>query len=74
MSFFTEILAKTFEFWHKYVSMSLAPACRHEPTCSLYGAEALRKHGFMRGMALTLWRILRCNPWGSFGYDPVPKR
>jgi putative membrane protein insertion efficiency factor len=71
-AFFSENLAKFFEFWHKYISLALPRACRHEPSCSVYGAEALRTHGFFRGLGLTLWRFLRCNPWGSHGYDPVP--
>ncbi len=47
--------------------------CRHEPTCSTYGIEALRKHGAWRGGWLTLSRLLRCHPFGSHGFDPVPE-
>ena len=54
------------------VSPYMAPCCRFYPTCSEYGREALQTHGFFRGLGLTLWRILRCNPWGKGGYDPVP--
>ena len=43
-----------------------------QPTCSEYARQALLKHGFFKGMALSIWRILRCNPWGGSGYDPVP--
>ena len=51
----------------------LKPACcRFTPTCSQYAIEALRKHGPIKGLLLTIWRILRCNPWGGSGYDPVP--
>ncbi|MBI1220486.1 MAG: membrane protein insertion efficiency factor YidD [Rhodobacteraceae bacterium] len=46
--------------------------CRFQPTCSAYALEALEKHGAIRGGGLALWRILRCNPWGGSGYDPVP--
>lgn len=46
--------------------------CRFEPTCSHYALEALSTHGAIRGGALTVWRLLRCNPWGGWGYDPVP--
>jgi len=49
-------------------------SCRFTPTCSHYAVEALEKHGFFRGTYLSIKRILRCNPWGSFGYDPVPPR
>ena len=48
--------------------------CRYEPTCSRYALEALEKHGALRGGWLALRRILRCNPWGGAGYDPVPDK
>jgi len=50
----------------------LPPSCRFEPSCSHYAMEALRQHGAMRGTVLTVRRLLRCNPWGGMGYDPVP--
>lgn len=46
--------------------------CRYEPTCSVYGLEAYRLHGPIRGTRLTLSRILRCHPFVKGGYDPVP--
>lgn len=46
--------------------------CRFHPHCSAYGIEALSEHGALRGTALTVWRVLRCNPWNPGGYDPVP--
>ncbi|NQY33189.1 MAG: membrane protein insertion efficiency factor YidD [Coraliomargarita sp.] len=46
--------------------------CRFYPTCSAYAMEAVREHGAMRGSWLSLKRIIRCNPWGGQGYDPVP--
>jgi putative membrane protein insertion efficiency factor len=47
-------------------------SCRHDPTCSHYAIEALRLHGALRGGWLALRRLLRCHPWGTHGYDPVP--
>lgn len=47
--------------------------CRHTPTCSNYMIEAIEKHGCLKGIWLGAKRILRCNPWGTFGYDPVPE-
>ena len=48
------------------------PACRFEPSCSHYAVEAIRGHGALAGSWLAVKRILRCNPWGGSGYDPVP--
>lgn len=48
--------------------------CRHIPTCSNYGIEAIEKYGSLKGSVLTIKRIIRCNPLGTKGYDPVPER
>lgn len=48
--------------------------CRHIPTCSNYVIEAIQKHGTIYGSFLSIKRILRCNPFGTFGYDPVPEK
>jgi uncharacterized protein len=54
------------------LSPLLGPRCRHLPTCSAYGLEALERHGAVKGIWLTARRVCRCHPWGSSGYDPVP--
>jgi len=54
------------------ISPLLPPTCRFTPSCSVYGVEAIKKHGPFKGGWLTINRILRCNPWGGSGYDPVP--
>ena len=46
--------------------------CRFYPNCSTYAMEAVREHGPIRGLWLSFRRVLRCNPWGGEGYDPVP--
>jgi len=46
--------------------------CRFAPSCSVYGHQAIERHGARRGAWLTVRRIGRCHPWGGFGYDPVP--
>jgi len=69
---FSEIFAKIFDFWHRFISPALPAACRHEPTCSQYASQALRRHGLLRGLGLAVHRIARCHPWGSSGFDPVP--
>ncbi len=56
------------------LSKILPPCCRFYPTCSEYGLTAVRRFGAVKGGYLTLWRILRCNPYCSCGYDPVPEK
>jgi putative membrane protein insertion efficiency factor len=46
-------------------------SCRFTPTCSQYAIEAIEKLGIFKGSIAAIWRILRCNPWGGKGYDPV---
>ena len=52
----------------------LGGQCRFYPTCSHYAEGAIRAHGAMKGSALGVWRILRCNPFGKGGVDHVPER
>jgi putative membrane protein insertion efficiency factor len=59
-------------FYQRCISPFTPPACRFTPTCSEYAKQALKKHGPIKGLALAIWRVLRCNPWGGSGYDPVP--
>ncbi|MBP5503411.1 MAG: membrane protein insertion efficiency factor YidD [Bacteroidales bacterium] len=59
-------------FYRACISPWLPDACRHTPTCSVYALQAVEYHGIIRGTLLAVWRILRCNPWGTHGYDPVP--
>ncbi len=55
------------------ISPTLPPdTCRFYPSCSHYGYQAIYKHGALKGFVLTVWRVLRCNPWNPGGYDPVP--
>ena len=60
------------KFYQLCISPLLGPSCRFTPTCSEYARQALLKHGPFKGTLLAVWRILRCNPWGGSGYDPVP--
>ena len=48
--------------------------CRHIPTCSNYGIDAIKEYGCIKGSFLTIKRVLRCNPWGTYGYGPVTKK
>ncbi|MBE0663435.1 MAG: membrane protein insertion efficiency factor YidD [Bacteroidales bacterium] len=59
-------------FYQYAISPLLMSSCRYTPSCSVYGAEAIKKHGPFKGGWLTLKRLASCNPWGGSGYDPVP--
>lgn len=58
--------------YQKVISPIKPSCCRFTPTCSAYAIEAFKKRGFFIGFILTVWRILRCNPFSKGGYDPVP--
>lgn len=65
-----------FLIWiYQKILSPLKPACcRFTPTCSAYAREAFLLHGITKGAILTFKRIIRCHPWGGFGYDPVPPK
>ena len=56
------------------LSPMIGPVCRYYPSCSHYGREAVLVHGAGKGVILTAWRVLRCNPWSRGGVDLVPPR
>ncbi|MCI0330872.1 MAG: membrane protein insertion efficiency factor YidD [candidate division Zixibacteria bacterium] len=58
-------------FYQNYVRIWFPPVCRFHPTCSEYALEALKRHGFFRGSAMAVRRIVRCNPFSAGGWDPV---
>ena len=61
---------------HLYQKMPLRShkVCRFTPTCSEYAIDAINEYGAMRGSILSIRRILRCHPFGGYGFDPVPKK
>ena len=66
------VLVALVRFYRGKVSPNSAPRCRFSPTCSAYALEALEKHGALKGVWLSIRRVLRCNPLCKGGYDPVP--
>ena len=69
-----KLLIKLIRFYQRHISPYRPACCRFTPTCSQYAIEAITTHGAFKGMALAIWRILRCNPFGKGGYDPVPPK
>lgn len=67
-----KLLIGAITVYQKTLSPMLPNACRYQPTCSVYAQDALRKYGAIKGSWLAARRLLRCAPWGSHGYDPVP--
>jgi putative membrane protein insertion efficiency factor len=70
-----KLLARIYQWVISPVIHTLAgpsAGCRFEPTCSHYASDAIEVHGWIRGGALAIKRILKCHPWGEMGFDPVP--
>ena len=65
------ILILFIQFYRKYLSPLKSTKCPYFPSCSEYALEAVQKYGFLKGGLLMIWRILRCNPFGKGGYDPL---
>lgn len=57
--------------YRRFVSPMLPPSCRFTPSCSRYTMEAIQRYGAIKGGAMGVWRILRCNPFSKGGMDPV---
>jgi len=60
--------------YKRAISPLLPPACRFYPTCSEYAAQAIAKHGVLRGGILAAKRLAKCSPLHPGGVDPVPER
>lgn len=67
-----KLLIYILRLYQKYISpLKGKSSCRFYPTCSQYAVEAITKYGALKGGAMAVWRILRCNPFGKGGYDPI---
>jgi uncharacterized protein len=64
------VLVKAYKM---FISPYLPKSCRFYPSCSSYSIESFKKYGFIKGLFLTIERIIRCNPFNAGGYDPVPE-
>ena len=69
----TSALVVLVRAYQKLVSPLFPASCRYVPSCSEYAAQALTRHGLVRGAWLSLARVVRCNPWSEGGEDPVPE-
>ena len=73
MNIFTQLLIKFIKIYKYLIGPLIGPSCRYLPTCSEYSIEALKTYGFVKGLSLSLKRIMSCHPWGKSGFDPVKK-
>tara|TARA_B100001057_G_scaffold97065_1_gene93728 strand:+ start:155 stop:403 length:249 start_codon:yes stop_codon:yes gene_type:complete len=73
MKFLTFILIKLIKGYRFLLSPILGHSCRYLPTCSEYSIEALKEFGLVKGIYVSIKRILSCHPWGKGGFDPVKK-
>ncbi len=60
-------------FYQKFISPAFAPRCKYYPSCSSYALTAISTYGF-KGVAMAVWRVVRCNPWSHGGVDYVTPR
>lgn len=65
------LFIKLIQAYQVILSPILHPSCRFYPTCSQYAVDAVEKKGVVVGLLKGVWRVLRCNPFGGSGYDPV---
>ncbi len=68
------LLLLPIKFYQLFISPLLGSNCRFQPTCSEYSYEAIKTHGFFKGLKLSVKRISSCHPWHEGGFDPVPKK
>ena len=69
-----KVLIAPIRFYQRFITPYTPASCRYYPTCSAYAVTALRTHGAVIWTGLTIWRLLRCNPWSSGGIDHVPAK
>jgi hypothetical protein len=65
-----KLLTAPLKFYQKWISPMFAPRCKYYPSCSSYAVTAIENYG-LKGIAMSLWRLVRCNPWSHGGVDYV---
>tara|TARA_B100000902_G_scaffold384551_1_gene424855 strand:+ start:516 stop:755 length:240 start_codon:yes stop_codon:yes gene_type:complete len=73
MNVLTQIIIKFIKGYKFLISPLLGDTCKYLPTCSEYSIEALKQFGLIKGVFMSIKRILSCHPWGKGGFDPVKK-
>lgn len=69
-----KLAIRLIEWYQREISPNTPPKCRFTPTCSQYAKECYQRFNFFKASILTLWRLLRCNPFHKLAYDPVPEK
>jgi uncharacterized protein len=69
----SDLPGKLLRWYKRLLSPLIGQQCRFYPSCSEYGAQCVRKHGWVKGSYLSIHRICRCQPWGEAGFDPAPE-
>lgn len=72
LNLFKLLFINLIKIYQRLISPFFPSSCKFSPSCSKYGIEAINKHGAIKGLILTVKRILKCNPWSKGGYDPIP--
>ena len=69
--FLSGVILTLIRAYQRFISPAMPRRCKYYPTCSAYAIDAVREFGVLRGLVLSGWRLLRCNPFSHGGYDPV---
>ena len=69
MSALRAVAVAPVRLYQRAISPAIPRRCKYHPSCSEYALGAIRHHGVLRGIVLSVWRILRCNPWSHGGVD-----
>jgi putative membrane protein insertion efficiency factor len=71
IQYLKNLIINVIRFYRKHLSSLKIQSCRFYPSCSSYAIDSIEKYGIFKGIRLSIWRILRCNPFSKGGYDPA---